>query len=105
MRYLLAAETAEAFSRYQECASNIRSKLDHYLSVLQDQYSVREFPGTIVLTSSEAATQLLSNIPVPAYTNEWRTVFCPELPSWRRIYLHQLDGAMIQISKNTMKMP
>jgi len=91
MRYLLAAETAEAFSRYQEFASSIRNKLDHYLSVLQDQYAVREFPGTLVLTSSEAATQLLSNIPVPAYTNEWRTVFCPELPSWRRIYLHQLD--------------
>lgn len=34
----------------------------------------------------------MSDIPIPAYTDQYRTVFCPDQWVWRQLYLQQLEG-------------
>lgn len=85
-------ETADELSAYQAFARRIEGKLRRYIAVLTEKYAVEELPSTIVWTSRKIATEQLSDIPVPAYTNGQRIIFCPELQVWREIYLAQLKG-------------
>lgn len=92
MRYLYAAEAEGELRTYQSAAQRLRPRLEAYLRFLAEEYEVRTPPRAIVWTSREAATELLSDIPVPAYTNEYRILFCPDPAVWRDIWLRQLDG-------------
>lgn len=91
MKHIYAVETEEELERYQKFASQIQPSLDKYVSYLQQEFQVVDFPNVILWTSQETATQQLSNIPLPAYTNSHRIVITPDLCSWRNIYLHQTD--------------
>lgn len=93
MRHLFAVEGAEELTQYQRFAQDISPRLEAYIDFLRARMEVRELPRAILWTSAEAATELLSQIPVPAYTNEHRTVITPDLAAWRRLYLRQLDRA------------
>ncbi len=90
--HIFAVKSAEELASYQAFVQRIEEKLYRYITVLQEKYAVEELPSTIVWTSRKTATKRLSDIPVPAYTNERRIVFCPELRVWREIYLAQLKG-------------
>lgn len=90
-RNIFAVQSAEELTAYQSYLQIIRPKLEKYLSHLKDTYSVHSLPRSVVWTNAETATHLISDIPVPAYTNEYRTVFCPDPDTWRGIYLRQLD--------------
>lgn len=92
MRFLYAVEDLRQLRTYQSAAQRLQPRLEAYLRFLEEEYGVRELPRAIVWTSREAATELLSGIPVPAYTNEYRVVFCPDPAVWRDIWLRQLDG-------------
>lgn len=92
MKHIFAVEDAAQLSAYQASARRFQPRLEAYLQFLAEEYQVRELPRAIVWTSMEAATRLLSDIPVPAYTNDYRVMFCPEADVWREIWLHQLDG-------------
>ena len=54
--------------------------------------TAEELPRSIVWTTRPIAAGLVSDIPLPAYTNDFRVMFDPELEDWRDIYLAQLDG-------------
>ena len=90
MKHIYAAETAEELIKYQGFVRKIQNKLTGYLDYLKTEYSVTDLPRAVVWTSKETATHLVSDLPVPAYTNEYRTMFCPDLAVWREIYLSQL---------------
>lgn len=90
--HIFAVKSAGELANYQAFVQRIEEKLYRYIAVLQKKYAVEEWPSTIIWTSHETATKRLNNIPVPAYTNERRIVFCPELRVWREIYLAQLKG-------------
>ncbi len=92
MRYLYAVETAAQLSAYEAAANRLRPRLEAYLHFLGEEYAVESPPRAIVWTDREIATEVLSSIPVPAYTNDYRVMFCPEPAVWREIYLRQLDG-------------
>lgn len=93
MDHIIAAQTEAEFRRYHAVSQNIQSKLESFIIYLETEYAVTSLPNAIVWTSREIATHSISNIPLPGYTNEFRTVFCPDLDTWREIYLHQLDDA------------
>lgn len=102
MRHIFAVENAEQLLVYQEFVTEIQGELDAYLDYLREHYEVKELPRAIVWTSTEIATQTISDIPLPAYTNDFRTVMMPELDVWRQIFLRQfegLDGAEPQIAE------
>ena len=92
MKHMYLVETEEELLRYQHFVRNIRKPLEDYLSFLKEEFAVRELPRAILWTSGETATREISSIPLPAYTNDFRTVITPDLSIWRTIYLKQLKG-------------
>ena len=66
--------------------------VDKYISYLEKELNAENFPRSIVLTSYEIACGYISNISVPAYTNDFRIVFCPSIDTWRNLYQKQLDS-------------
>lgn len=91
MKYVYAVTQQSDFFQFQDFASRYNSRLSAYLKYLSREYGVQDLPRAIVWASADTATNLISNIPIPGYTNEFRTVFCPDIGSWRNIYLLQLD--------------
>lgn len=91
MKFLYAVENGAELERYQRIAASFRRRLDDYIEFLKMEYQVRELPRAVLWTSRETATERISDIPVPAYTNEYRVVMTPERETWREIYLKQLD--------------
>lgn len=92
MEHIYAVETSNQLEAYQDFVSQIQVDLEKYIANLQDNFQVTSLPRAIVWTSKKIATTLISNIPIPAYTNDHRIVMCPETGAWRDIYLRQLDG-------------
>lgn len=92
MKHIYAVTNADDLQKYQSFVSKIQPRLDRYLDFLKAAYSVTDLPRSVVWTDAVTATTLISDIPLPGYTNEYRTVFCPDPEVWREIYLHQLDG-------------
>lgn len=91
-RNVYAVENEQQLRAYRRFAEEIEPQLEGYLSWLREHFAVRELPRAIVWTSAEIATQAISDIPVPAYTNDYRTVMVPELDTWRKIFLRQFDA-------------
>lgn len=92
MNHIFAVESAEELSAYQDFVRSVDEKIHSYIAVLHEQYAVEDLPKTIVWTSKRIATELISDIPVPAYTNDHRIVMTPDRNAWKDIYLSQLDG-------------
>lgn len=92
MKHLYLVETEEDLRRYQRFVRDIRKPLEDYLSFLKEEFAVRELPRAILWTSGETATREISSIPLPAYTNDFRTVITPDLSIWQTLYLKQLKG-------------
>ena len=91
MKHIYAVEAEIELIEYQKYVKSIEPKLNAYIDFLKKEYEVSELPKAIVWTSGDIATKLISDIPVPAYTNEHRVVMTPVLDTWRKIYLKQLD--------------
>lgn len=91
MKFIYAVEDQAQLALYQLFLKSYQHKLHSFFSFLDREYAVADLPGTVIFTSGEIATKDISNIPLPAYTNDYRTVFCPELDMWKQLYLRQLD--------------
>lgn len=92
MKHIYAVENEEELHKYQNFARQIQHQLDDYIAYLKKEFAVRELPKAILWTSGHTATSEISSIPIPAYTNEFRTVITSDLDTWQAIYLKQLDG-------------
>lgn len=92
MEYIYAVETSGQLAQYQCFAESIRPVLDEYIAYLQREFQAKNLPETILWTSRRIATEVLSNIPVPAYTNSRRIVMACDPEDWKSVYLSQLDG-------------
>lgn len=91
MKHVFAVTNSCQLEAYQQFLDRNLSALETFLSHLRAEYAVLSLPRAILWTDLETATNSISDIPIPAYTNDYRTVFCPELEVWKEIYLHQLD--------------
>lgn len=91
MEHIYAVQTAEELARYQALVRPMLPALDDYVRFLQREYAVQTLPRAVVWTSETIATRLVSDIPLPGYTNEYRVMLCPDLEVWRSIYLWQLE--------------
>ena len=68
------------------------AKLQDYLAFLKDEFAVYDLPKAIIWSDFDSATQIIREIPMPAYTNDKRMVMTPELPVWKDLYLLQLEN-------------
>lgn len=91
MKFIYAVEQQAQLEQYQLFFRSYQQKLQSFLSFLGKEYAVANLPNAVLLTNAEIATKYISSVPIPAYTNDCRTVFCPELDVWKEIYLRQLD--------------
>lgn len=91
MKYIYAVDSQQELDHYQSITERLIPKFEPFLQLLQEHYQVNRLPEAIILTSAENATKYLSHIPVPAYTNEIRTIFTPDLNVWKVIYKKQLE--------------
>lgn len=92
MKHIYAVENENQLKLYQDFVIQVQPRLNEYMKFLEKEYEVLDLPRTIVWTSMEVATNLVSDNPVPAYTNDYRVMITPELSVWREIYLKQLDA-------------
>ncbi|MCM1235465.1 MAG: hypothetical protein NC489_35645 [Ruminococcus flavefaciens] len=92
MEHVYAVQTARELEERQAFVRENQGRIDEYVRFLERKYAVKELPRAIVWTTRNIAARLVSDIPLPAYTNDFRVMFDPCLEDWREIYLAQLDG-------------
>ena len=92
MNHLYLVENEEELRRYQRFAAGIQPQLEEYIAFLKKEFAAAQLPSAIVWTGGSTATSQISSIPIPAYTNDFRIVMCPDLCTWKSLYLRQLDG-------------
>lgn len=92
MEHIYAVANNVDLKKYQDFASNIQPMLDQYITHLQAEFQVADLPRAVLWANLNIATELLSDIPIPAYTNDYRIVMCPDIETWKNIYTKQLDG-------------
>ena len=80
------------FAAFQDFVAKNSAKLQDYLTFLKDEFAVYDLPQAIMWSDFDSATQIIREIPVPAYTNDRRMVMTPELTVWKDLYLLQLEN-------------
>lgn len=92
MEHVYAVQTAQELAERQAFVRENRERINDYVRFLEQEYAAEELPRSIVWTTRDIAARLVSDIPLPAYTNDFRVMFDPDVEDWRSIYLAQLDG-------------
>ena len=77
---------------FRDFVAKNAAKLQDYLAFLKDEFAVYDLPQAIIWSDFDSATQIIREIPVPAYTNDKRMVMTPELQVWKDLYLLQLEN-------------
>ena len=88
--YLVKGENQLA--AFRDFVAKNAAKLQDYLTFLKDEFAVYDLPQAIIWSDFDSATQIIREIPVPAYTNDRRMVMTPELTVWKDLYLLQLEN-------------
>lgn len=99
MESVFASYDAASFAVLQAQAAQVTRDFDAYIQYLQTSLAVEELPRAVVFTTADIATHSISDLPLPAYTNDYRIVFCPDVSVWRTILSLQLDDLDISPEK------
>lgn len=92
MKHIFAFEKIEDYEKHQPIIQRFSERLSRFEQVMEQSYALTDKPKGIVWTSAELATSVLSEIPIPAYTNKDIIYISPDLEAWRKLFIHQLDG-------------
>ena len=91
MKNFYLVDSLEQLLNYQRFVIKYNTKLQEYIHFLKQEYHLHDLPQAIVWANEKSARELISQTPIPAYTNSVRMVMTPELTVWKKIYQHQLD--------------
>lgn len=80
------------YEKYQGLIETFEQKLKEYQLILEKDFELRDLPKGIVWTSEELATNVFSELPIPAFTNKDIIYFSPDLSNWRKLFIEQLEG-------------
>ena len=92
MENLYLVKDENQLAAFRDFVAKNAAKLQGYLAFLKDEFAVYDLPQAIIWSDFDSATQIIREIPVPAYTNDKRMVMTPELPVWKDLYLLQLEN-------------
>ena len=92
MENLYLVKDENQLAAFRNFVAKNAAKLQDYLSFLKDEFEVYDLPQAIIWSDFDSATQIIREIPVPAYTNDRRMVMTPELTVWKDLYLLQLEN-------------
>lgn len=96
MKQIYAFESIPDYEKYKDEIDLLNKKLKTYKELLINQIELIELPKSIVWTSSKNATNVFSQVPVPAYTNRETIYMSPSVSEWKAFYLSQLDGEELE---------
>lgn len=96
MKQIFAFESIEEYENYAREIQLLNNKLSLYKELLINQFELKVLPKTIVWTSSENATTVFSEVPVPAYTNRETIYMSPSVEEWKSFYLSQFEGEELE---------
>ena len=88
MRKILAFEQ-EPKKEIINLINSLHSDLLKYGKVLIENYELKEKPNGVVYTSTKIATEVLSDVPIPAYTRNNAIILGVELEDWKDIFKNQ----------------
>ena len=91
MNYLYLTASSDEITPYRTFVDQVNARISDFLNYLRENLSVTQLPTAVILTRKDIATKQISNIPLPAYTNDFRTILCPDVTVWRDLYLQQLE--------------
>lgn len=92
MENLYLVKDENQLAAFRDFVAKNTAKLQDYLTFLKDEFAVYDLPQAIIWSDFGSATQIIREIPVPAYTNDRRMVMTPELTIWKDLYLLQLEN-------------
>ena len=92
MENLYLVKDENQLAAFRDFVAKNAAKLQDYLAFLKDEFAVYDLPQAIIWSDFDSATQIIREIPVPAYTNDKRMVMTPELLVWKDLYLLQLEN-------------
>lgn len=92
MENLYLVKDENQLAAFRDFVAKNAAKLQGYLAFLKDEFAVYDLPQAIIWSDFDSATQIIREIPVPAYTNDKRMVMTPELTVWKDLYLLQLEN-------------
>lgn len=88
---IFAFESIDEYENYASEIQLLNNKLNMYKELLINQFELKVLPKSIVWTSSEIATTVFSQVPVPAYTNRETIFMSPSVKEWKKFYLSQME--------------
>ncbi|TFE00855.1 collagenase [Jeotgalibacillus sp. R-1-5s-1] len=97
MKHFYAFETADEIQQYEEMINDFKVKIQDYQRVLEEQFELKDAPKAVIWTTSEAATQIFSDTPIPAFTRKDLIYLSPDLTWWSEMFLSQLQGKDLPI--------
>ncbi len=86
MKNIIAVETEDLFRDYKNRVNEIQYDINNYLDILTSNYQLVNKPKAILWTTSELATQSLSNNIVAGYTNDRFITLTPDYAYWNNFY-------------------
>ena len=92
IKNIYAVKTESELTELQRIVHEMWPELEQFLSFLKEKYRTVDLPRCIVWTDYETATNSISDLPLPAYTNDYRTVMVPDIDVWKKLYLRQLES-------------
>lgn len=90
MEQLYLCKNEAELQELKKHAPILMEGMETYVEMLKNSFGVKEIPRCIVWTDYRSATELVTELPVPAFTNDWRTVMTPYPEAWKGVYLSQL---------------
>ncbi len=92
MKHIYAFENKDDFDRFQDIIERFTQKLLKFQNELEQNYALKDVPKGIVWTSEQLATNIFSQIAIPAFTRKDIIYISPDLTSWRKLFISQLEG-------------
>ncbi len=92
MKNIYAFENMADYIKYQKIIERFSKKLKEYQHLLEKKYKLSQIPKGVLWTTEELATSVLSDIPIPAYTNKDIITISPDIKAWRKLFVKQLEG-------------
>ena len=90
MENLYLVKDDSQLAAFRDFVARNTEKLKAYQSFLKNELAVCDLPQAVIWSSFNAATQIIRESAVPAYTNNRRMVMTPDLAVWKELYLYQL---------------
>lgn len=92
MKNIYAFESEADYFKHNGIIDKFSTRLVNYQEILVEEFELLEPPKAIVWTSTDLATSVFSNVPIPAYTNQDIIYISPDLEDWRNLFIRQLNG-------------